>query len=170
MTEEKIQEFINILARCEVFIGLADKDLIKIASLPSIHCKTFEAGEIVSMENQPAENLYILVEGQVELRLNLEGIIEGPNQWMKVDTVSQGSIFGWSALIQPYVYTRMAICSMKSKMLAINGAELMHLMEEDEHIGYEVMHSIACVIASRLRTPNKFFWAELLKARDAIGH
>jgi len=170
MTEAKEQEFISILARCEVFMGLRDDDLMRIASLPSIHYITCEADEIISVANQPAENLYILVEGHVDLRLNLEDIIEGQIQWIKVDTVSKGSVFGWSALVQPYVYTRMAICPMKSKMLAINGAELIHLMDQYEHIGYEVMYSIACVIASRLRTPNKFFWAELLKARDGIVH
>jgi len=41
-------------------------------------------------------------------------------------------------------------------------------LDSDEHLGYEVMRSIACVIASRLRTPNNYFWAELLKARNGI--
>ena len=151
-------------------MGLYDDDLIKIASLPSIRFRTYEENEIVSAAEQPAENLYILVEGEVEMRLDFENVLEGQIQWIKVDTVSQGSVFGWSALVQPYVYTRMTICSQKSRMLAINGKELIHLMDEDEHIGYEVMRSIACVIASRLKSPNKFFWAELFKVRNDMNH
>ncbi len=168
MSEKEIQEIIQILKRCEVFVGLHDNDLTKIASLPSIHEKTYEADEIISMENEPAESLYILVEGQVGLRLTVELVLESHPREIKVDTVSKGSIFGWSALVHPYASSRTAVCSVKSKVLVINGQELIQLMDNDEHIGYEVMRSIACVIASRLMTPNNYFWAELLKARNGI--
>ncbi len=168
MTQNIEKEFVQILKRCEVFMGLLDNGLIKIASLPSIHYRTFDADEVISNVGEPAENMYILVEGQVDLRLKIEHIMDSQTEGIKVDTVSKGSIFGWSALVQPYTYSRMAVCSMKSKVLVINGKELIRLMDDDEHMGYEIMRSIACVIASRLKTPNHYFWAELLKALNGI--
>ena len=166
MTEKLKQEIIEVLQRSEVFVGLHDDDLTKIALLPLIRFETFEAGEIISAAGDTAENLYILVEGQVHLNLLIEFEKNNLAKEITVDTVHQGSVFGWSALVQPYAFSRTSICTEKSKVLAINGKELMGLMDSDEYIGYEVMRSIACVIASRLKTPNNYFWAELLKTRN----
>ena len=167
MSEVIQQEFVKILRRCEIFIGLYDDDLEKVALLPSTHLETYEVDEIITQGNESAINLYILVEGKVDLQFNMDQVIEGKTGFIKIDSVSTGSVFGWSALVQPYVYTLRAICSQLSTVLAINGRELIHLMDEDEHIGYEVMRSIACVISSRLRIPNKYFWSELFKERNS---
>ena len=168
MSEETTQGIIQILKRSEVFVGLDDDDLTKIASLPSVNVKTFDENEIISVAGNAAENLYILVEGQVHLNLLIEFKDKDIAKEITVDTVHKGSIFGWSSLVQPYAFSRTSICAEKSRILLLNGNELIDLMNNNEHIGYEVMRSIACVIASRLRTPNNFFWAELLKARNGI--
>ena len=168
MSEEAVKEIIQILKRCEVFVGLQDDEIAKIAGLPSARIKDFDENEIVSVAGDTAENLYILVEGQVHLNLLVEFEESDPGKEITVDTVHQGSVFGWSALVQPYAFSRTAICVERSKILLLNGKELIDLMNNEEHIGYEVMRSIACVIASRLRTPNNYFWAELLKARNGI--
>ncbi|MFC2027398.1 cyclic nucleotide-binding domain-containing protein [Chloroflexota bacterium] len=165
-----IKEIIQVLRRCEVFVGLHDDDLTKIASLPSVHFKTYNDGDVISIEGEPAKDLFILVDGQVGLRLTVELVMESQAREIKVDTVNKGSIFGWSSLVQPYASSRTAVCTKPSKVLVINGKELTQLMDNEEHIGYEVMRSIACVIASRLRTPNNYFWAELLKARNGVDY
>ncbi len=168
MTEKLEQEIIEVLQRSEVFVGLHDDDLKKIALLPSIHFEAFEPNDVISSEGKPAKDLYVLGEGQVGLRLTVDLVMESQSREIKVDSVSKGSIFGWSALVHPYAYSRTAFCIEKCKVLAIDGKELIQLLDSDEHLGYEVMRSIACVIASRLRTPNNYFWAELLKARNGI--
>lgn len=168
MTEKTGHEIVQVLKRSEVFVGLHDDDLKRIASLPSIHFEAFESNDIISTEGEPAKDLYVLVEGQVGLRLTVDLVMESKSRDIKIDTVSKGSVFGWSALVEPYSSSRTAVCTKDSKVLVIDGKELIQLMDSDEHIGYEVMRSIACVIASRLRTPNNYFWAELLKARNGI--
>ena len=168
MTGNLEQEIIEVLKRSEVFVGLDDHDLKKIASLPSIHFKEYKVNDTISVEGEPAKDLYILVEGQIGLRLKVDLVTENAAREIKVDTVSKGSVFGWSALVEPYSSSRTAVCTVDSKVLVMDGKELTQLMDSDEHIGYEVMRSIACVIASRLRTPNNYFWAELLKARNGI--
>lgn len=169
-TCEMTKEYAKMLGRSEVFVGLNDNDLARIATLPSINLRLYEKGEVVSEQGESAENLYILVEGQVNLRLNVQLGPEGPTKEIKVDTVNKGSIFGWSALVQPYAFSRTSVCIERSKVMEINGKELIAIMDSDDRIGYEIMRSIACVISSRLRTPNNYFWAELLKARNNIKH
>jgi CRP-like cAMP-binding protein len=57
---------------------------------------------------------------------------------------------GWSAVVEPYIYTLGALCIDESAFLAIDAEKLRQLMDEDCPIGHKVMKSIAKVVASRL--------------------
>lgn len=159
-------EIISILKRCEVFIGLEDDKLASIAALSSNKIMEYEEGEVISTAGEKATYMYILIDGKIMLDLLVQFEDGIQPQEITVDTVHKGSVFGWSALVQPYAFSRTSLCAEKSKVLAIKGIELIELMDHDEKMGYEIMRSIASVIASRLRTPNNYFWAELLKARN----
>ena len=163
MTSIKEQDNIKILRRCELFLGLDEKGLMKVASLASISQKLFNEGEIISHEGEVANNLYILIEGKVELRMSIPLDLKNYSRDITVDTVSKGSIFHWSAIVRPYVLSRTSYCAEDSKVLSINGKELLKLMDNNIDIGYEIMQSIAYVISSRLRTPNNYFWAETIR-------
>jgi CRP-like cAMP-binding protein len=63
----------------------------------------------------------------------------------------QGETFGWSALIEPRRYTASAVCLGEVKVLAIDGAKLSKLLEEDLQLGFTVMKKVAEIISSRLR-------------------
>ena len=163
MTNLDKQEIIQILRRCELFLGLEDEGLMKVASLASISQKSFKTGDVISHEAEAAEKLYILIEGKVELRMNIPLDLDNYTREITVDTVSRGSVFHWSALVRPYVLSRTSCCAEDCKVLSINGKELIKLMDNNMTIGYEIMQSIAYLISSRLRTPNNYFWAETLR-------
>ncbi|MFA4836303.1 MAG: cyclic nucleotide-binding domain-containing protein [Dehalococcoidia bacterium] len=162
------QEILHILKRCEVFLGLSDADLEKIAALPSAHTEIFEKGAHIANEGEKSQNLYILADGKVDLRMLIELDLGIPPKEITVDTVTKGSVFAWSALVRPYILNRTFLCAETSTVLMINGKELIALMDSNEHIGYEIMQNIAFVIASRLRIPNNYFWAESLR-KKAFG-
>jgi CRP-like cAMP-binding protein len=165
MTDTTTQEIIQILRRCEVSLGLSDDDLAKIAALPSIRIEIYETGVTISNEGEPARDLYILVDGRVDLRMRIHFELGSPAREITVDAVTKGSVFGWSALVRPYLLTKTSVSAEESKALVISGKELIELMESDKHIGYEIMQNIASVVASRLRIPNAYFWAESLRRR-----
>ena len=58
---------IEILKRCEVFLGLDTDDLQKIVDLPSCQAKTYQTQEVIFRAGEDARQLYILEEGQVDL-------------------------------------------------------------------------------------------------------
>ena len=157
------QNALQILRRCEVFLGLSDDDLERIVTLPSVRMLTFSTGQRISKEGDPAENICILVDGKVDLRMNIQLDLASPSQEITIDKVTKGSVFHWSALVRPYVLSRTSVCTQECTILCINGKELIGLMDDNHHIGYEVMQSISAVVASRLRTPNNYFWAESLR-------
>jgi CRP-like cAMP-binding protein len=148
----------QVLRRCEVFVGLDDSDLEKIAGLPSWRRTTYGAGESVFCENDVAKDFYILEEGEVRLVV-ASGKGRGTKEPVRVsvDTITKGDVFGWSSLVAPHSRNMSAICARPSTILSITGTELSRLMDHNDSLGYEVMKSLVRVIGKRLRDlQNKF--------------
>ena len=69
---------------------------------------------------------------------------------VKVHTIMEGEVFGWSALIEPYTYTSTAKCVEKVEEVYIKGSDLLNLFQQNLHIGYVVMRNLNAIISSRL--------------------
>ena len=144
-------DLIPSLKRCEVFVGLDDSDLRKIAELSSWRRNTYREGEFIFQENVTAKDFYILEDGEVKLVIGVYK--EGMNvvTQVAVDTVTKGDIFGWSSLVTPHSLTMSAICVKSSSVLIVDGAELSVLMDNNHSLGYEIMKGLVRVIGARLR-------------------
>ena len=142
---------VPLLKRCELFIGLDDSDLQKIASLPSWQRNTCNTGDFIFQEGTVAKEFYILEEGEISLVVASRK--EGTKKLVQVpvDTVTKGDVFGWSALVAPHSRNMSAICIKRSTVVTISGTELNELMDLNHSLSYEVMKSLVRVIASRLR-------------------
>ena len=160
-------ELLQLLKRCEVFVGLDDIDIQKIADLPSWLKKTYSAGESVFHENDIAKDFYILEEGEVILVVSSrKGRGAKEPIRVPVDTITKGDVFGWSSLVAPHSRNMSAICVKRSTVVAVSGTELNRLMDSNHSLGYEVMKSLVRVIGKRLRDlQNKFAGEEKLLPR-----
>jgi hypothetical protein len=67
-----------------------------------------------------------------------------------VDTIARGETMGWSAVVEPYIFTLGALCIDNTRLFALDATKLRGLMDEDCDLGYKVMKAIAKTIASRL--------------------
>jgi hypothetical protein len=56
---------------------------------------------------------------------------------------------GWSAVIEPYIYTATARATRPSRVIVFAGAEVEKLMSDD-HFSFLLMKKIAQVIGQRL--------------------
>jgi len=139
------------LKRAEVFLGLDDSDLGKIAALPSCREEAYQPEETIFRTGGEAKYLYVLEEGQVDLVMEVS---PGSNQAatkVVVDRITTGGFFGWSALVRPHFYVMSAICKEPSQVVIISGVELVALFDRDYQIGYKVFQSLSCIIGTRLR-------------------
>ncbi|MFC2003569.1 cyclic nucleotide-binding domain-containing protein [Chloroflexota bacterium] len=141
----------TILKRAEVFLGLDDSDLAKIAALPSSREQTYQAEEVIIRTGDEAKYLYVLKEGQVDVVMEVPLKSEQAATKVVVDVITKGGFFGWSALVKPHFYVMSAICKKPSTVAIISGAELMALFDNDYYIGYKVFQSLSHIIGSRLR-------------------
>ena len=124
------------------FTGLHPTDIQLLA--PYFAPQTWVAGTIIFEQNDHAEYLYLVVNGEVTIRYKPH---DGPV--MTVTRVLPGGIFGWSAAMNNPTYTSGAICSLDSEILRIRGADLRGICEKHPELGRIILDRLAGVIAER---------------------
>lgn len=137
---------LNLIRESELFKGLSQDVLEKILSL----CREAEypRGATIFSEHSPAERLYVLEYGLVTLRIDTPA---GGEKVMVTAIRDRGEVFGWSALVEPHVYTSTAVCLESCRVVALEGAGLLRTLEENPEAGFVVMKRLATIVASRLR-------------------
>ncbi len=139
---------IDTLSSCDLFRGLDASHLEKLANL--CRASSFRKGETIFAEGDEAKELYVLVDGRVALEMEVRPLPERPSIPTAVEVVTEGETLGWSALVEPYVYTLSARCMANCRALAINGDMLRRVMADDLILGYELMKRLTKIISLRL--------------------
>jgi CRP/FNR family cyclic AMP-dependent transcriptional regulator len=138
---------LDTLRDCELFSSLGDRELAKLAA---IACEnTYDAGTVICAERNPARQLFILRKGRVQLDIRLRPELQ-PGGDVTIAEVEPGRIFGWSSLVKQRSFTASATALEEVTLVAIEGDDLIGLLDEDMHLGFVVMKQLAEVIASRL--------------------
>ncbi|MFC2024814.1 ATP-binding protein [Chloroflexota bacterium] len=146
----------HLLATSQLFEGLTDDELDRIAGFCSE--EVYEAGTTIISEGEVANKLYIVEEGKVVLEMTLR-LGPGSGRQGNIDVVTKGQMFGWSAIAETQIFTMSARCVEETKLIALDGVGLRHLLEAEYHTGYKVMKRLVGVVSSRLR-----------HARDTLAH
>ncbi len=127
---------------------LADLESEFLGELSAIcHETTAEKDEWLFHEGDSADALYLITRGSVELKLRLD---EKRNIHVRVTTLHEGDILGWSAIVKPYVYSLGAVASADTRLLKFSGKNLRVLLEIRPEQGYILMRNIAQTMASRV--------------------
>jgi CRP-like cAMP-binding protein len=140
----------ELLRRHPFFGGLNDAHLKAVAMLANeISCST---GETLFEIGQPADMLYLLVEGGVDLHYV---VIDRTDPKLRKDffvgEVNPGEAFGISALIEPYRYTTTVRVTSPARVLKIDAGGLRALCEADAGVGHILMRHVAKAALSRLQ-------------------
>jgi CRP-like cAMP-binding protein len=133
----------ELLRRYPYFANVSEAALKEMAMISDE--VTAKAGSTLFSEGDPAEALYILVDGEVDLQYTL-----GDGQLRTVDTLVAGDLLVWSALVEPYKCTATGTVKKDSKLIAMNGPKMRALCERDHDLGYSMLISITKLLATRL--------------------
>ncbi len=134
------------LRNCELFETLSNHELQKVAAISREHI--FAAGENVYRQGERAQKLFVIGDGCVSLQRSVE---EGHGEQTTIDVAEHGAVIGWTTLIEPRVHMASAVCLKRTKVLAIDGAELRCILDQEPSAGFEVMKRLAKLLYSRLR-------------------
>ncbi len=136
----------ELLRRYTFFGGLSMEHIVILAQHASE--MTIDQGQFFFHEEDTLDAAYILVEGEVSI------LTELPEKKMEIVTgvIKPGEMFGWSALLPPYLATASARASKPCRVIAFNCQVLRALFEEDAPFAFVLTQRIAQVIRERLQS------------------
>jgi CRP/FNR family cyclic AMP-dependent transcriptional regulator len=134
----------GVLQKCDIFRALDDGQLREV--LRMCEYEEFKGGTIICKQGSKEEKLYVIEHGAVGIILEV-----GPLAQRQVQSVTDNEVFGWSAMLDPYICTATVKALENTKVLAFDGQELSSLCVTRPEIGCRISRGIARVIASRLR-------------------
>jgi len=134
----------SVLRKCDMFRSLDDKQLREVEKMCDY--ERFEAGTVICKQGNKEEKLFVVEHGAVGIILEV-----GPLAQRQVQAVTDYEVFGWSAMLDPYICTATVKALENTKALAFNGLELSGLCVTRPEIGCRMSRGIARVIAGRLR-------------------
>ena len=130
------------------FKDFSDDQLNKLASLAKE--EKHPSGSLLYQKGDPARSLYIIEEGKVALFMTTEMGHNKPPMQVTVDIITRGETMGWSAVVEPYIYTLAARCLDDTKFIAFDAFKLRKLIDEDCALGFKIMQAVSKVISTRL--------------------
>ncbi|MDI9569557.1 MAG: Crp/Fnr family transcriptional regulator [Pseudomonadota bacterium] len=138
----------NMLKEFNFFKDFSHEQLERLAGIATE--ESHPAGKQMYKKGDPARSLFLIQEGKVVMSLESYLGPHRPPMQVTVDTVAKGEVMGWSAVVEPFIYTLGALCIDNTRLIALEAGKLRDLMDEDCDLGFKAMKAIAKIIASRL--------------------
>jgi len=108
--------------------------------------QSFRKGEFLLLQNSQAEAFFLIVEGQVEIKVAQVSPGEAP-----LETLGAGEAVGWSWYLPPYRWHFDAVACQPTRVIAFDADCLRSLMAKDHDVGYAVTSRLLEVVAQRLQ-------------------
>jgi CRP-like cAMP-binding protein len=136
----KRKEVVMAITESELFKGVSQRFITRIANASEE--QNYKAKSIIFKRGENAPYFYVLVKGDVHAETGAEETLA---------VTKPGEVFGWSALVAPYVYTATAMCTRDTRVIRISRDVLEEVINEHPAEGIAVMKNLTAIIANRLR-------------------
>jgi CRP-like cAMP-binding protein len=146
-------DFVHILRDVDIFADLTMDQLKKIVDISAV--ATYNASEIIFKENTTSSELYVIMQGRVEILIDpsILGTSESEDAGLQtIATLRAGESFGEVALVDQGLRSASAACVQNdTRLLVIPQTEFNKLCRTDYEMGYVVMRNIASDLSFKLR-------------------
>lgn len=106
----------------------------------------FNSGELIFREGDDANHFYMIRHGKVAIELF------APDRGsIKVETIGEGEVFGWSWLVAPYKWNFDARAVELTRAVALDGKCLRTKCDEDHDLGYELLNRFMVIMMERFQ-------------------
>ena len=144
--------YLDFLKEVDLFKNL-DKGQVAVF-LDICREMSFEIGNKLFGEGEKAKHIWIVTEGQIDLRFDLPG--RTTSELNTISSIFPEKTLGWSSFVPPYKYRLSAYCAGTScKTLRLEKESFVEILEKDSRIGYVVMSNLADIISSRFHQLQK---------------
>jgi CRP-like cAMP-binding protein len=133
-----------VLGQARFFAGLSAAQLGRVAALGRM--RSFPQDTRIYTIGDAVDYFYVLAEGMVRFTLGL-----GKRETTAGDIIRRGDVFGWAPLVEGHTRRiATAYCLTACSVVAINGSELVALMDAELGLGYALMKKLAVLLTSEL--------------------
>ncbi|WP_022667556.1 cyclic nucleotide-binding domain-containing protein [Desulfospira joergensenii] len=146
-------KLVEIMEDLPIFKEFRPEELEQILDISS--SKIYQSGECLFKEGDPAKEMWIVIDGNVELRFEMPDMRPSTNESTLSShqkEIPESQVFGWSCFIPPFKMRLSAYCvSRRCQVLKINTARLNHIMTQNREIGFKIMHYLVLVLGFRFK-------------------
>jgi CRP/FNR family cyclic AMP-dependent transcriptional regulator len=141
------------LKESDLFYNLTDNQLELVESLCQEH--SFSMGETIIQENSRDRELYLIINGSVDIIINRSLVTSHPDATTTPDviaTLRRGQCFGEVALVDEGIRSASAVAMENdTRALVIPRKKFLLLCNTYPEVGYRVMHNLAAELALKIR-------------------
>lgn len=146
-----MSELITFLKQSDIFYQFTQTQLELVANL--CQEKTFAAGETIFEENSSSKELYVIVQGEVDILVDPSIVgSASKSDKLSIATLRRGQSFGEVALVDEGLRSATAQAKNKeTRLLVIPRDKLIMLCETYPQLGYRLMYNLAADLAMKIR-------------------
>jgi CRP/FNR family cyclic AMP-dependent transcriptional regulator len=131
------------LGQLPFLAGLSSSQIDTLASFST--AARYNAQQRLFKSDTDAEKFYIIRDGKVGVEI--PAVAGEP---LRLQTLGNGGILGWSWLIPPYHWLFDARALTGSDIIAVDGVKLREHFEQDNALGYQLIKRFLVLMAERL--------------------
>ena len=153
---KEVMMIVEAIEESDLFKGVSAEFLNEIGKIGEI--RSFKRDSVICKANEKARYIYQLVDGQIDIMLAEKEVIHF--------TVNRpGEIFGWSALVEPYIYTATAKCKSDVRVLRISRDSLEKIIIQHPTDGLAILRHLTSIISQRLRHAYLYIYSKELSKK-----
>jgi len=137
------KHIVDFLVESPFFLGMTTGQLTLLAGCGKL--ARFKEGELLAQEGMPANDFYLIREGEVAIE------IHAPGGTMMVSKAGPEGLVGFSWLFPPYrnCFDARAVTAVAA--VSFDGACLRKKAEDDHELGYQLMKRFAEILLRRMQ-------------------
>lgn len=136
-----------IIKNSQIFWDLSEAQVDKLLEI--YQEESYEAGQTIVAEGESAHNLCVVIDGRVALQMEIR-IGSRTRKQAVIDVISQGQVFGRSALAGNPVSDMAATCTENCRLATFNGYQIQKFLEADHDMYRKVMQESLNLVSDRL--------------------
>lgn len=155
MTEAQVQRLVPIAQKLSIFQGLTVKEILRL--LQVCHFHPYEAGQVVYRRGDPADEMFILVQGTLSVR---------SPAGKDLAEVTAGMTIGEMGLFTQHPRSADVVAKQPASGLKVQKPELDALLKLNREMWLKVLQNVVGMLADRLREMN----VKLERSGDTVDH
>lgn len=138
-------ELLNVLKRVELFRGLNDNQLHKLADIS--RKESYAGGEVICHQGDPGDKMYVIADGQVEIKVR-----DSVGTTYSAVYLGEGQVVGEIALIDQGNRSASVVAVEDDTVVySFPNGQFTALCQSDTGIGYIMMRNLAQDLSFKLR-------------------